>query len=487
MARCGCAGQTCSCLIQGGDGIEVSGSGTVSDPYVITTDGVDIGGTVQFIDTDTVDFTVAGQGTEAAPYQVSATVIASLGDLSNVDCDIAPAGQTLVSNGETWECGVPALALDDLSDVDVDGAGADQVLTYNAATGQWEPANVSVEPGQVNTDHGAAGDGTASDPVIVQTAAEWNTGELAGLEDGGQTQDAGIPVYIDSAGNVRTPRGLIVVAASPNDIVPTLDPSSIFWNPYSVLLGNPESPDVRSLAMARLIGAGASFGVSQVLVTQNAAMPGTRMQVGEFAADDPDTLVREGSIIQRVDGQVYTSTYEGGVSTVRPLPFAFEQGTVDGITGSANATRTRVVTFSARRFTDTPRTFVQMRTSTGSAGTINTEVWVTPVGSTAAQININRSNSTDVQVWWFAIQDERAASPLTGPALAARQAADAAALADELVPDGLATCHVEGCPNNGIPIPVPIHWTDDEGFEQTNTYFQCGPCGQQITDVVEIS
>jgi hypothetical protein len=33
--RCGCASNTCTCVITGGTGVEVSGSGTTTNPYVL--------------------------------------------------------------------------------------------------------------------------------------------------------------------------------------------------------------------------------------------------------------------------------------------------------------------------------------------------------------------------------------------------------------------------------------------------------------------
>jgi hypothetical protein len=35
MARCGCSGQSCSCLITGGAGVTVQGTGTADNPYVL--------------------------------------------------------------------------------------------------------------------------------------------------------------------------------------------------------------------------------------------------------------------------------------------------------------------------------------------------------------------------------------------------------------------------------------------------------------------
>lgn len=39
-SRCGCAGAACSCVIQSSDTVAVSGSGTPTSPFVLTTVGV---------------------------------------------------------------------------------------------------------------------------------------------------------------------------------------------------------------------------------------------------------------------------------------------------------------------------------------------------------------------------------------------------------------------------------------------------------------
>ena len=39
-SRCGCASDTCSCVVVGGDGISVSGSGSRTNPYLIDAFGV---------------------------------------------------------------------------------------------------------------------------------------------------------------------------------------------------------------------------------------------------------------------------------------------------------------------------------------------------------------------------------------------------------------------------------------------------------------
>jgi hypothetical protein len=484
MPRCGCAGSSCTCLVTGGEGIAVEGAGTADNPYIISTEGSDISGTVQFIDTPTIDFTVTGAGTEANPYQVSATMIGSLGDLSNVDCDLAPAGQTLVSDGEKWQCGLPTMALNDLSDVS-GTPNQNEVLTWNG-TG-WVPGVVSVEPGQVNTDHGAAGDGTATNPVIVQTAAEWGApGELEELPTGGQTQDGGIPVYIDSVGNVRTPRGLYVVQTDPatSDFDPYTLPVT-FHNPASALLGSIDDPTYRVMAIARQHQTDASiFGGFLQFTTFAGDYTVGGLKVSSVSRrEDPSDSDTEASLFYfRGDGQTYHREYDhAGVGTTRYNPFAFAQGTTFH-EGPANDGRPVVVTFPTRLFTDAPRVFLQVLTGTQSASTTNTESWPSGITATSMTVYANRSNSTAIYVAWLAVQAARSLPALMQPRDLETHDPNEAA-----VQDGLATCHVAGCENDGVPIPVPTQYEDAGGVMQPLTNYECGACGTPITDVQAVS
>jgi hypothetical protein len=78
MAKCGCASSRCSCKITGGSGIVVTGSGTESSPYVISSDGS--GTYLNVIDTATVNLTLTGNGSIDSPYTLSgeAAVVAPL-------------------------------------------------------------------------------------------------------------------------------------------------------------------------------------------------------------------------------------------------------------------------------------------------------------------------------------------------------------------------------------------------------------------------
>jgi hypothetical protein len=74
MARCSCAGSTCSCKLTGSGGITVTGTGTAQDPYAIAIDDLDIGELLEVDDTTNVDLSLLGSGTALDPFVLSAEV-----------------------------------------------------------------------------------------------------------------------------------------------------------------------------------------------------------------------------------------------------------------------------------------------------------------------------------------------------------------------------------------------------------------------------
>lgn len=74
MPKCGCAGSTCGCKVQGGSGVSITGTGTAQDPYIVTVDGIEITSLITVDDTSSVDLTLLGSGTALDPYVLSAEI-----------------------------------------------------------------------------------------------------------------------------------------------------------------------------------------------------------------------------------------------------------------------------------------------------------------------------------------------------------------------------------------------------------------------------
>lgn len=123
MARCRCAGDICTCAIEAGSGVIISGSGGVNDPFVIALP--DMGTLITFGPSDDIAFTVSGSGTAADPLVVNADV-------------------------KCVNCALP-------------GAVGD-VLTRDA-TGQYVPLPVGVPAGTIFVGEGINGNGTVGAPL----------------------------------------------------------------------------------------------------------------------------------------------------------------------------------------------------------------------------------------------------------------------------------------------------------------------------------
>lgn len=95
MARCGCAGGTCSCVVQGVGTISVTGAGSPSNPYLISG-----GSEFQVTDTATVDLTLTGTGADTEPYILTANAILELDELTDVSTAGATTGQVLARQSD---------------------------------------------------------------------------------------------------------------------------------------------------------------------------------------------------------------------------------------------------------------------------------------------------------------------------------------------------------------------------------------------------
>lgn len=210
MARCGCSGSSCSCLIVAGSGVEVSGSGIESNPYVIDVVGSDIAGTINVQDTATIDLTRTGSGSSADPYVISGVATVKMTDLT--DTTGAPAtGDVPVFDGVNWTFAPPP----------------------------------TTPPGAVSATNGITGDGSAGSPLRAATSGTWG---VAPLNIFGTNTLLGGEVYIDANGQLRSrPMAIDVIASAAQR--PSQYPGRVYvrsdllnngwsdgtnWNPFAV-------------------------------------------------------------------------------------------------------------------------------------------------------------------------------------------------------------------------------------------------------------
>lgn len=448
MARCGCGNAGgCSCLVTAGGGIRVSGTGTDANPYVIESTGTGITGALTVKDTDTVDLTMAGSGTVADPYELSAVATVSMEDLSDVAAGAVPAsGQVPVFNGTSWEFAVPP----------------------------------TTPPGAVNVSTGLSGDGAAATPIKVRTSGTWGT---APLNQMGTDSTLAAPVFVDSAGNLRT-LGDVKLTRANSPTGSTRTP--LDWNDGYLHLGIfGQTTAERDIDWHRLEGGSNNLG--RLYLTQNNGMASMAMLSAHgLASDDLVASNPRSALYQRSDGQTFRTAWPGGASNTpvtRPLPFAMAVG-VSQLTGSANVSRLVTVTFPAGRFTEQPYTLVTPHIASSNASTINTEVW-SYTGIASFQIGINRTNATQVGVHWLAIQlDKAAAAALQTPLMAklrARAIAWENRVEQLLAVDSFVRCETAGCDNAGIPIPVESSYTDEQGVSHPVDDFICGVCDTRLS------
>lgn len=131
MPRC-CGGASCSCVIDEGTHVQIVGTGSPADPFLITAD-VD----VQAVDNSTFDVHVTGFGTVASPWAIEVRYAATA-------------------------------KLNDLPDVTAPSPTNGQVLGWDSSTSQWTPrAPTTAAAGTVTHDTALTGDGSAGSPLGV--------------------------------------------------------------------------------------------------------------------------------------------------------------------------------------------------------------------------------------------------------------------------------------------------------------------------------
>lgn len=154
-------------MVEGGSGIEVSGAGSASSPYVIDATG-DFSGSIVAVSSDTVQMTTSGVGTQLSPLTITARATMEFTDLLDVNDPVgAPSeGEVPVWTTDHWEFKIPA----------------------------------SAPPGTVNRGAGLLGDGSAVSPLQVASSGTWQQGDMAGYP---ADTTLGNSIYTDSFGQLR--------------------------------------------------------------------------------------------------------------------------------------------------------------------------------------------------------------------------------------------------------------------------------------------
>jgi len=156
---CGCDSKMgCTCQLQAGDGIAVSGIGTAGDPFVITNNRPTVG----IADTPSVDLTLAN-GVITAKVKLDAVL--DIADSNTIDLALTGAGTEAI----------PFILSAVIKNMILTPATSGQVLTYSVDQ-VWRPGPATQAPvGSIVTAGGLRGDGSGADPFRVHpgTYAEW--------------------------------------------------------------------------------------------------------------------------------------------------------------------------------------------------------------------------------------------------------------------------------------------------------------------------
>lgn len=132
MARCGCSGTTCSCKVTGAGLVQVTGSGSSANPYIISVEQA-----ITVLDSSSIDFTITGTGSSGDPYVITGDATLNVGDLVDMDDSANTAGNVIAIQGDGSYALVP-------------------------------PATAT--PGAINTGNGIEGDGSGGDPLTITLA-----------------------------------------------------------------------------------------------------------------------------------------------------------------------------------------------------------------------------------------------------------------------------------------------------------------------------
>jgi len=159
VSGCNCINVGCQCTVMGGSGIAVTGIGTSGDPFIITNSRPDVGvgdtpsldlskqaGVITGVvrlgpllsvrDTESVDLTLSGSGTEVSPFVLS-------GAIAGVDLTGGSTGDVMTQQIDgSWAAGpatqAPAGTVVVGGGLRGDGSGASPLRVFPGTYAQWE-------------------------------------------------------------------------------------------------------------------------------------------------------------------------------------------------------------------------------------------------------------------------------------------------------------------------------------------------------------
>lgn len=151
------------------------------------------------------------------------------------------------------------------------------------------------------------------------------------------------------------------------------------------------------------------------------------------------------------------------------MPYASTAGYVSISSVKADTEKSMTVTFPAGLFTAPPR--VTTTPQSGSPRIRSSSVNAITKSSAMIWVGNSGSSTGDLGVHWIAAQPSSADVALMA--------------ADEPHTDATVTCPTSGCRNEGIPLGIVGHWTDEDGVVQSVDAVECGVCGTDITDTLK--
>jgi len=160
MARCRCSEATCNCVLTTGGGFTLTGSGSPTDPWVLTAIPQSTG-TVEVLDTGSLDLVRTGNGVQTDPTIISGHV------RLNAILQLLNTGGVHFTTVGTGTDGSPLQVRADLSCLDCSVPGNTGDVLTRQANGTYQPFPVSVPAGVIIPEPGGgiAGDGTVANPL----------------------------------------------------------------------------------------------------------------------------------------------------------------------------------------------------------------------------------------------------------------------------------------------------------------------------------